>query len=150
MKKTIYLINALIAIFALVYLFPAIKTISLTEIIRSGIFGYALLTEILVSLIVIVLAIMLFSKKIESSKSLDLFSIIFLFFGLFNLIPRLMRMSFFVNDLFCTGAISSICKGNGIIALISQASVFSTIYVQFFFLVFVIVGVYTSLKKKTV
>ena len=102
MKKTIYLINALIAIFTLVYLFPAIKTISLTEIIRSGIFGYALLTEILVSLMVIVLAIMLFAKRIEPSKYLDLFGIVFLFFGLFNLIPRLMRISFFVNDLFCT------------------------------------------------
>lgn len=149
MKKTIYLINALIAIFTLVYVFPVILGNPITEIIRSGIFGYALLTEILVSLVVIVLAIMLFVKKIEPSKYLDLFGIVFLFFGLFNLIPRLMVMSIFVNKLFCAGFIPSVCRGNGIIALISQASSVSTVYFQFFFLAFLILGVFTSFKKKT-
>jgi hypothetical protein len=150
MKKIIYTINALFAIFALVYLLPAIKVISFTEMINSGIFGFALIAEILVAIAVIFTAIMLLIKKINPSQTLDLFSILFLFFGLLNMIPRLMRMSYYVNDLLCKGAVSSVCTGNGIVAWLSHASNSFTIYIQFIFFVFVIFGLYTTFKKKTV
>jgi hypothetical protein len=149
MKKIIYTVNALISIFSLVYLSQAIETIRLAEILGSGIFGYALISEILVSIIVIVLAIVLFANRIKPSKSLDIFGLIFLFFGVLNSIPRLMQMSYFVNDLFCAGKIASVCTGNGIIAVLSNASIATAVYAQFIFLILVIIGLYTTFKRKT-
>jgi len=150
MKKIIYTVNALIAIFSLVYLLPQIPTISLTDFLGSGIFGFALVIEIFIAIIVVILCGMLLANKLNSSKSLDIFSILFLFFGLFILIPRLMRISYFINDLFCAGKIASVCTGNGIIVVLSNASIATTVYVQFIFLILLIIGLYTTFKKKTV